>query len=84
MPGEGISNAVWWKIKDKSKDELKVDDMKYCLCQMKDKIRFEITTAEKEDSAAYQLQWKTKKSNKIYVHIDGKYIHRLIPFSLKA
>lgn len=80
MPGE-ISNAVWCKIKDKSTEELEVDDKKYCLCQMKDKIRFEITLAEKEDSAAYQLHWKTKKSNKIYVHVDGKYIHRLVSFS---
>lgn len=83
MPGN-ISNAVWWKIKDKSTKVLKVDDRKYCLSQMKKKMRFEITLADKEDSAAYQLHWKTMKSNKIYVHVDGKYIHRLVPFSLMA
>lgn len=83
MPG-AISNALWWKINDKSTEALKDDNRKYCLSQMKDKMRFEITLAEKEDSAAYQLHWKKKKSNKIYVHVDGKYIHHLIPFSLKA
>lgn len=84
FPGQGISNAKWWKLKDQSKQLLEVDDKKYLIYQMKDKIRFEITLADEDDSAAYQLSWKTKKSNRINVHIDGKYIHCLIPYSLNA
>lgn len=82
LPGQGIFNAKWWKIKDQSKKLLEVDDKKYCIYQMKDKIRFEITLADKDDSAAYQLSWKTKKSNRINVHIDGKYIYLFVPYSL--
>lgn len=70
LPGKKISNAKWWKIKDQSKKILEVNDEKYCIYQMKDKLRFEITLADEDDSAAYQLSWKTKKSNRINVHID--------------
>lgn len=77
LPGREISNAKWWKIKDQTKKELEVNNnnFKYCIYQTEDKIRFEITSAEKEDSAAYQLSWNTRKSNRINVHVDGKYIH---------
>lgn len=84
LPGRGLSNVKWWKIKDQSKKLLEVDDKKYCIYQMKDKIRFEITLADKDDSAAYQLSWKSKKSNRINVHIDGKYIYLFVPYSLVA
>lgn len=84
LPGKKISHAKWWKIKDQSKKILEVNDKKYCIYQMKDKIRFEITLADEDDSAAYQFSWKTKKSNRINVHIDGKYIHLLVPYSLNA
>lgn len=77
MPCRGLSNVKWWKIKDQSKKVLEVDGIKYCMCQMKEKICFEINLADKDDSAAYQLSWKSKKSNRIYVNIDGKYIHLL-------
>lgn len=84
MPGRGISNMKWWKIKEQSKKVLEIDNKKYCIYQMKDKIRFEITLADEDDSAAYQLSWKSKKSNRINVYVDGKYIHFLVPYSLNA
>lgn len=84
MPGRGMSNVKWLKIKDQSTKVLEVDNKKYCIYQMKDKICFEITLADKDDNAAYQLSWKSKKSNRINVHIDGKYIHLLVPYSLNA
>lgn len=77
MPCRRLSDVKWWKIKDQSKKVLKVDCMKYWMCQMRENICFEILEADKDDSAAYQLSWKSKKSNTIYVNIDGKYIHLL-------
>lgn len=35
---------------------------------------FEITHAETEDSATYYFSFGGKASNKISVHVDGKYI----------
>lgn len=81
MPGRRISNVKWWKIKDRSKKVLEADCKKYFIYQMKDIICFEIMQADKDDSATYQLSWKSKKSNRINVHIDGKYIHLLVPCS---
>lgn len=77
MPCRRLSDVKWWKIKDQSKKVLEVDYMKYCMSQWKENICFEIFMADKDDSAAYQLSWKSKKSNRIYVNIDGKYIHLL-------
>lgn len=37
--------------------------------------RFEITKAEAEDGATYYFSVEGMESNKISVHIDGKYIH---------
>lgn len=63
-------------IKDHSIKEIKPDKTKY-LYQKKDNIqRFEITIAEKDDSATYQFSLNNMRSNKISVHVDGKYIHQ--------
>lgn len=75
LPGREILNVKWWKIKDQSTKELKIDYDKYCIYQMEDKIRFEITYADKDDCAAYQLSFGNKRSNRIYVQVDGKYNH---------
>lgn len=84
MAARRLSDVKWWKIKDQSKKILEVDELKYCMYQMEDKICFEINRADKDDSAAYQLSWKSKKSNRIYVNIDGKYIHLFVPYTLNA
>lgn len=73
---QDLSNIKWWMIKDHSIKEIKPDNTKY-LYQKKDNIkRFEITIAEKDDSATYQFSLNNMRSNKISVHVDGKYIHQ--------
>lgn len=79
LSGQGIGNAKWWKIKDQSKKELKIDKQKYRMnFQMNNIVCFEIYWADIEDSAAYQLSLGSEKSNRIYVHVDGKYIYLLV------
>lgn len=72
---QDLPNTKWWMIKDQSIKEINPDNKKY-LYQKKDHIqRFQISIAEKEDSATYQFSLDNMKSNKISVHVDGKYIH---------
>lgn len=81
LPRRGNMSAKWWKINDKSKEELKDDKQKYHInYQTNDKICFEIFGADKEDSGAYQLSFGKMRSNKINVRVDGKYIHLLDSF----
>lgn len=80
LPRRGNMNARWWKIKDQSKEELE-DDQKYrIIYQTNDTVCFEIFWADKEDSAAYQLSLGKRRSNKINVLVDGKYVHLLYSF----
>lgn len=69
-----ISHEIprWWKIKNQSVKEIKFSSNKYS-CRSENRIhRMKITNATTEDSAEYQLSLENKKSNKIYVYIDGK------------
>lgn len=76
LPSRGNMSAKWWKINDQSKEELKNDKQKYHInYQTNDKVCFEIFWADKEDSAAYQLSLGKRRSNKINVRVDGKYVH---------
>lgn len=76
LPNQNCSNINWWKIKDQSKRRVETGSGKYSVIQEVNNIyRFEIVTAEKEDSAAYQCTADNMKSNMINVHVDGKYIY---------
>lgn len=76
LPNQKISNMKWWKIKDQSKKEVEIDRKKYLEIKEGNNIcRFEIVSAEKEDSATYQCIADNMKSNTINVHVDGKFIH---------
>lgn len=81
LPGREKMNAKWWKIKDHTKEELKVDNQKYHInYQSNDIVCFEIFWADQEDSAAYQLSLGKRRSNRINVCVDGKYVNLLDSF----
>lgn len=83
LPGREKMNAKWWKIKDHTKEELKDDNQKYQInYQSTDKVSLEIFWADQEDSAAYQLSLGKRRSNRIYVLVDGKYVNLLDFFVL--
>lgn len=76
LPNQKISNIKWWKIKDQSKKDVEIGSEKYSvICEGDNIYKFEIFSAEKKDSAAYQCIADNMKSNMINVHVDGKYIH---------
>lgn len=76
-------DARWWKIKDHTKEELEDDSQKYHInYQSNDIVCLEIFWADKEDSAAYQLSLGKRRSNKINVCVDGKYVNLLDSFVL--
>lgn len=83
LPEREKMNAKWWKIKDHTKEELKVDNKKYLFsCQSNDIVCFEIVCADQEDSAAYQLSFGKRRSNRINVCVDGKYVNLFDSFVL--
>lgn len=76
LPIRNCSNPKWWKIKNRSIKEIKFDNTKFIYTQKEYHMhRFEITKAEAEDGATYYFSVEGMESNKISVHIDGKYIH---------
>lgn len=81
LPNRGNMNARWWKIKDQSKEEIQHDNQKYrIIYQTNDTVCLEIFWADKEDSAAYQLSLGKRRSYKINVFVNGKYVHLLDSF----
>lgn len=71
MSREDHLKTKWLRIKDQSIKELNPDNKKYLYIEK----GFQITDAEKEDSATYQFSLNNKKSNKISVYVDdsGKF-----------
>lgn len=79
LPGLELLNPKWWKKKDGSTKEIEINPEKYSFTKdLNNKYRFIIFNAEGEDSAEYQISSTNMKSNAIYVHVDGKYIHYII------
>lgn len=79
LPGLQLLNPKWWKKKDGSTKEIEINSEKYSVTIDHDnKYKFIILNAEEEDSAEYQISSTDMKSNAIYVHVDGKYIHYII------
>lgn len=75
IPTDSKINIKWWKIKDQPIQEIKCGIKKYLYVQKDNHMHtFEITDAETEDSATYYFSFGGKASNKISVHVDGKYI----------
>lgn len=66
------SKVVEDKLKDKSIKEIDLGSNKYSYRNENRIHRMKITNATIEDSAEYQFSLGNKKSNKIYVYIDGK------------
>lgn len=84
LPNQSISKIKWWRIKDHSIKELKIDSEKYLvIIEGDNRYRFEIVNAEKDDSARYQCTADSMKSNTINVHVDGKYIYPCQTHDLK-
>lgn len=76
LPGLKLLNPKWWKKKDGSTEEIEINPKKYSFTKdLNNKYKFIIFNAEEEDSAEYQISSTNMKSNAIYVHVDGKYIH---------
>lgn len=76
------SNGKWWKIKDGTTEEIKIDNKKYFTYYKGNICEIEINDAEEEDSATYQFSLNNIKSNKIYTLVDGKYSKILIDIQL--
>lgn len=76
------SNGKWWKIKDGTTEEIKIDDKKYFTYYKGNICEIEIHNAEEKDSATYQFSLNNIKSNKIYTLVDGKYSKLLIDIQL--
>lgn len=76
LTGLANMNAMWWKIKDHKKERIKHANQKYHITyQSTDKVSLDIFWADEEDSAAYQLSLGKRRSNKINVCVDGKYVN---------
>lgn len=78
LPGLQLLNIKWWKKKDGSTEEIGINSEKYDTKEQNNEYKFIISNAEEEDSAEYQISSTDMKSNAIYVHVDGKYIHYII------
>lgn len=78
LPGLQLLNIKWWKKKDGSTKEIGINSEKYDTKEQNNEYTFIISNAEEEDSAEYQISSTDMKSNAIYVHVDGKYIHYII------
>lgn len=78
LPGLQLLNIKWWKKKDGSTKEIGINSEKYDTKEQNNEYKFIISNAEEEDSAEYQISSTDMKSNAIYVHVDGKYIHYII------
>lgn len=79
LPGLQLLNLKWWKKKDGSTKEIGINSEKYSSTKdQNNKYKFIISNAEEEDSAEYQISSTDMKSNAIYVHVDGIYIHYII------
>lgn len=72
LPKQSHGIPRWWKIKDQSIKEIEFGSNKYSYRNENRIHRMKITNATKEDSAEYQFSLGDKRSNKIYVYIDGK------------
>lgn len=72
LPQKSHGIPRWWKIKDQSIKEIEFISKKYSYRNENRIHRMKITKATIEDSAEYQFSLGNKKSNKIYVYINGK------------
>lgn len=78
LSNRDLSKIQWWKIKDQSLKEIKCDMTKYLYTHGDNTQKFEITYPETEDIATYYFTSEGMTSNKITVHVDGKYIYLLL------
>lgn len=72
LPKKSHGIPMWIKIKDQSNKKIEFDSNKYSYRHENRIHRMKITNATIEDSAEYQFLLGDKKSNMIYVDIDGK------------
>lgn len=70
LSNRDLLKIQWWKIKDQSLKEIKIDSKKYFYIHGDNIHIFEIIHPETEDIATYYFTSEGMTSNKITVHVD--------------